>query len=47
MGIANFTIVTGDLSFSGIVLGTVAAIVVYHLMSTITRLRGTEKQRLS
>ena len=47
MGIANFTITAGDLSFSGIVLGTVAAIVIYHLMTTITRLRGTEKQRLS
>jgi uracil-xanthine permease len=47
MGIANFTVAFGDLTFSGIILGTVAAIVVYHLMSGITRLRGTEKQRLS
>ncbi|BDI22489.1 uracil-xanthine permease family protein [Herbiconiux sp. L3-i23] len=47
MGIANFTIMAGDLSFSGIVLGTIAAIVVYHLMTGIARLRGTEKQRLS
>ncbi|MFD1713400.1 uracil-xanthine permease family protein [Amnibacterium flavum] len=47
MGIANFTITAGDLSFGGIVLGTVAAIVVFHLMSGITRVRGIEKQRLS
>lgn len=47
MGIANFTIAIGDLAFSGIILGTVAAIVVFHLMSGITRLRGTDTQRLS
>ncbi len=47
MGIANFTVTFGDLSFQGIILGTVAAIVVYHLMSAIARVRGTEKQRLS
>jgi uracil-xanthine permease len=40
-GIANFTVVLGGATFSGIVLGTVAAIVVYHLMSSIGRLRGT------
>jgi uracil-xanthine permease len=43
MGIADFTINLGQLTFSGIVLGTVAAIVVYHLMNTIARLRGTEQ----
>ncbi|GAB2455782.1 NCS2 family nucleobase:cation symporter-2 [Conyzicola lurida] len=42
MGIADFTINLGQLTFSGIVLGTVAAIVVYHLMSGIARLRGTD-----
>jgi uracil-xanthine permease len=42
MGIADFTINLGQLTFSGIVLGTVAAIVVYHLMNTIARLRGTD-----
>lgn len=42
MGIADFTINLGQLTFSGIVLGTVAAIVVYHLMNTIARWRGTE-----
>jgi uracil-xanthine permease len=42
MGIADFTLNLGQLTFSGIVLGTVAAIVVYHLMNTIARLRGTD-----
>ena len=43
MGIADFTINLGTLTFSGIVLGTVAAIVVYHLMSGIAKLRGTDR----
>jgi len=43
MGIADFTINLGTLTFSGIVMGTVAAIVVYHLMSGIAKLRGTDK----
>jgi NCS2 family nucleobase:cation symporter-2 len=42
MGIANFTLTTGALSFSGIILGTVAAIVVYHLMHWISVWRGTD-----
>ena len=42
MGIADFTINLGQLTFSGIVLGTVAAIVVYHLMNGIAKLRGTD-----
>ncbi|WP_411698414.1 uracil-xanthine permease family protein [Conyzicola sp.] len=42
MGIADFTINLGELTFSGIVLGTVAAIVVYHLMNGIAKLRGTD-----
>ena len=43
MGIADFTINLGQLTFSGIVLGTVAAIVVYHLMNGIAKLRGTDR----
>ena len=43
MGIADFTINLGQLTFSGIVLGTVAAIVVYHLMNSIARWRGTDQ----
>jgi len=42
MGIADFTLNAGEVTFSGIVLGTVAAIVVYHLMSALGRLRGTD-----
>lgn len=43
MGIADFTLNLGQLTFSGIVLGTVAAIVVYHLMNGIAKLRGTDQ----
>ena len=43
MGIADFTINLGTLTFSGIVLGTVAAIAVYHLMNGIAKLRGTDR----
>jgi uracil-xanthine permease len=42
MGIADFTLALGGASFGGIILGTVAAIVVFHLMSAIGRLRGTD-----
>jgi uracil-xanthine permease len=39
VGIADFTFRTGQLSFNGIALGTIAAIVVYHLMSALERAR--------
>ncbi|KQR44465.1 uracil-xanthine permease [Frigoribacterium sp. PvP120] len=42
MGIADFTLVLGGASFGGIILGTVAAIVVFHVMSVLGRLRGTD-----
>jgi len=42
MGIADFTFALGGASFGGIILGTVAAIVVYHLMDALGRLRGTD-----
>ncbi|MCU1406923.1 MAG: nitrate reductase [Glaciihabitans sp.] len=42
LGIANFTVAFGGVTFTGIILGTVAAIVVYHLMNTVGRLRGTD-----
>jgi uracil-xanthine permease len=41
-GIANFTVAFGGAIFSGIILGTVAAIVIYHVMSAIGRVRGTD-----
>lgn len=42
MGIADFTLALGGATFGGIILGTVAAIVVYHLMSAVGRVRGTD-----
>ncbi|MBD8079706.1 uracil-xanthine permease family protein [Cellulosimicrobium arenosum] len=47
IGIANFTWVTGDLTFEGIALGTAAALVIYHLMRTIARWRGTSEEPAS
>ncbi|MFC0003726.1 uracil-xanthine permease family protein [Micromonospora siamensis] len=41
VGAANYTVVAGDLSFNGIALGTAAALVIYHGMRLIARLRGT------
>jgi uracil-xanthine permease len=43
IAIADFTLSAGKASFSGIILGTVAALVIYHLMSLIGRLRGTDR----
>ncbi|GAA4266118.1 uracil-xanthine permease family protein [Frondihabitans peucedani] len=42
MGIANFTVAFGGATFGGIILGTVAAVVIYHLMNSIGRARGTD-----
>jgi len=41
IGIANFTIEFGSVIFGGIALGTVAALVVYHGMNAIAKVRGT------
>ncbi|WP_104127299.1 uracil-xanthine permease family protein [Cryobacterium sp. Y57] len=41
VGIADFTLNAGTLSFNGIALGTVAAIVIYHLMTWLGRVRRT------
>ena len=41
IGIADYTFSAGTLTFNGIALGTLAAIVIYHLMTWITRLRRT------
>lgn len=43
MGIANYTLSFGEVKFEGIILGTVAAVVVYHLMNSISKLTGTDK----
>ena len=41
VGIANYTWAPGGLVFEGIALGSVTAIVVYHLMNWISKVRGT------
>jgi NCS2 family nucleobase:cation symporter-2 len=42
IGIADFTFAFGEgISFNGIALGTIAAIVIYHVMNAIARVRGT------
>src|SRR5690606_15594525 len=40
MGIANYTRTLGEVKFECIIRGTVAAVVVYHLMNTVETLRG-------
>jgi uracil-xanthine permease len=42
IGIADFTWTAGTLSFNGIALGTIAAIVIYHVMTWLGRVRGTK-----
>ncbi|MEV0158315.1 solute carrier family 23 protein [Micromonospora sp. NPDC050686] len=41
IGAANYTLTAGDLSFNGIALGTAAALLIYHGMRLIARLRHT------
>ena len=40
IGIGNLTLSAGDMTFTGIALGTIAAVVVYHAMRLLQRLRG-------
>ncbi|WP_424922855.1 uracil-xanthine permease family protein [Agromyces protaetiae] len=43
IGIADFTFTFGDgVTFNGIALGTIAAIVIYHVMNGIAKARGTD-----
>lgn len=42
VGIANFTWTVGDLTFEGIALGTAATLLIFHGMSAIARVRGSE-----
>jgi uracil-xanthine permease len=42
IGIANYTWQFGDVIFNGIALGTIAAIVIYHVMNVLGRVRGTD-----
>lgn len=41
IGIADYTFSAGTLTFNGIALGTLAAIVIYHLMTWVARARRT------
>lgn len=41
VAMADYTFTAGSMTFGGIVVGTIAAIVVYHLMTAIEKLRGT------
>nr|MCW2729181.1 nitrate reductase [Aeromicrobium sp.] len=40
IGIGDLTLSAGDMTFTGIALGTIAAVVVYHAMRTLQRLRA-------
>ncbi|MEB4614110.1 uracil-xanthine permease family protein [Leucobacter sp. M11] len=42
VGIADFTFNLGTVTFNGIALGTIAAIAVFHIMTGVAKLRGTE-----
>ena len=42
VGIADFTLQFGSVVFNGIALGTISAVVVYHVMRSLSRLRGGE-----
>jgi uracil-xanthine permease len=47
VGIANYTWNAGQMVFTGIALGTAAAIVIYHVMRAIARWRGTSQEPAS
>ncbi len=40
IGIGNLTLSAGDMTFTGIALGTIAAVVVYHAMNQLQKLRA-------
>ncbi|MFP3464805.1 uracil-xanthine permease family protein [Leifsonia sp. SIMBA_070] len=42
IGVGDFTLNLGQLTFNGIALGAIAAIAVYHVMNAISRVRGTD-----
>ncbi len=47
IGIADFQWKSGGLEFKGIAIGTAAALVIYHLMRTISKWRGTGQEPAS
>lgn len=44
MGTANYTAHWGKMTFEGIALGTIAALVIYHGLSWVAKVRGTQDQ---
>lgn len=42
VGIADFGLQIGDVVFNGIALGTISAVVIYHVMRWVTKVRGGE-----
>lgn len=44
IGTADYEAAWGKMQFNGIALGTIAALVIYHGLNWITRLRGTQEQ---
>ena len=44
IGTADYSAAWGKMQFNGIALGTIAALVIYHGLNWITRLRGTQEQ---
>ena len=42
MGIANFTFTIGDMTFGGVTVGTITALVLYHVMRVIAKARKTD-----
>lgn len=47
VGIADFSLQIGNVMFNGIALGSLAAIVVYHIMSGLQKLRGGSEVRVA
>lgn len=43
IGIADFTLHIGDIVFNGIALGAISAILIYHVMNWIAKVRGVEQ----
>jgi len=43
MGIANYTVFMGNAVFQGIALGSIGAIVIYHIMRLVAKWRGTSQ----
>lgn len=47
MAIANYTLCVGEVRFEGIALGSLGAIVIYHLMRWVSTMRGTSLEQAS